>query len=186
MNGVPLPTSGNTLLETIAMTASRKEAALQRLNFARNYSLGLLEDIDEADWFRMPAEGVTHVAWQVGHLAIAEYGLALVRTRGAKQEDEQLLSTEFRELFGKGSTPEADAAKYPPTDAIRKTLDHVHTAVLSEIAAMSDDALSQPVDKPHAMFATKIEALEFCASHELIHAGQIALLRRLLGKTPLR
>jgi uncharacterized damage-inducible protein DinB len=31
---------------------------------------------------------------------------------------------------------------------------------------------------------TKLEALFWCSQHELIHAGQIALLRRLIGKEP--
>ena len=33
---------------------------------------------------------------------------------------------------------------------------------------------------------TKLGALFFCSVHEMMHAGQIGLLRRLLGKSPLR
>jgi hypothetical protein len=36
------------------------------------------------------------------------------------------------------------------------------------------------------MFKTKYEAIRFCAQHEMIHVGQIALLRRLLGYEALR
>jgi len=50
----------------------------------------------------------------------------------------------------------------------------------------SDAELDVPVEQPHPVFTTKLEAVEYAPQHELIHAGQIALLRRLMGKAPLR
>jgi hypothetical protein len=46
--------------------------------------------------------------------------------------------------------------------------------------------LSEPVDMPYTAYATKLGALLFCSHHEMIHAGQIGLIRRLLGKAPVR
>mgnify|MGYP001611113150 FL=1 len=34
---------------------------------ARMYTEDMLSHVDQADWFRQTSEGVTHVAWQVGH-----------------------------------------------------------------------------------------------------------------------
>jgi hypothetical protein len=39
---------------------------------------------------------------------------------------------------------------------------------------------------PYAAFATKFGGLLFCSHHEMLHAGQIGLLRRLIGKAPVR
>jgi len=39
---------------------------------------------------------------------------------------------------------------------------------------------------PYAVHANKLGGLIFCSHHEMLHAGQIGLLRRLLGKQPLR
>jgi hypothetical protein len=39
---------------------------------------------------------------------------------------------------------------------------------------------------PYAGYPTKLGALLFCPLHEMIHAGQIGLLRRLMGKPPIR
>jgi uncharacterized damage-inducible protein DinB len=36
----------------------------------------------------------------------------------------------------------------------------------------------------HALVRTKYQALAWCAQHEVVHAGQIGLLRRLLGHPP--
>jgi hypothetical protein len=43
-----------------------------------------------------------------------------------------------------------------------------------------------PLEQPRPLFKTKLGAIEWCAQHEFVHAGQIALLRRLMGKAPLR
>ena len=90
------------------------------LRKARVYTEDMLSNVDQADWFRQPSEGVTHIAWQVGHLAVAQFSLALKRVRGEKT----------------GNGKEA--------------------------------------------------AIRWSIQHEFIHAGQIGLLRRLLGANPLR
>src|SRR5262245_22769248 len=88
--------------------------ALDQIAFARRYTLGLLDSIDPADWFRMPAEGVTHVAWQVGHLAFAQYRRALARVPGPRPDAAELLPEPFLRLFGRESVPDPDPARYPP------------------------------------------------------------------------
>lgn len=161
---------------------TRLQIAREKIAFAREYTLKLIDDIDDADWFRMPSEGVTHVAWQVGHLAMAEYRLALERLRGERPEDAEMISEEFLAAFGKGSTPTSDASAYPSPTEIRETAARVHDAVLREMEVADDDQLDSPSLRPHPLFTKKIEALFWCADHELTHAGQIGLLRRLLGK----
>ena len=163
------------------------ESALNQIRTARMYTNDLLSHIDDDDWFRQPNEGVTSVAWQVGHLAVAQYGLALKRVRGEKTEDGQLISGDIRKQFGKGSVPVPDPSVYPSLEGIRAVFDRVHKQVLAEVGAMAETQLSEPAgDPPHPMFKTKLEALHWCAQHEFIHAGQIALLRRLFGAEPLR
>jgi len=85
--------------------------ALAQIEFARSYVLSNLAEIEEGDWFVMPAGCPTHVAWQVGHLAMAEYGLCLFRQRGRQEIDSDLMSSSFRKLFSRGSVPVADASK---------------------------------------------------------------------------
>ena len=160
--------------------------ALQQIQFARNYTLSLLGEIDETDWFIVPEGSPTHVAWQVGHLAMAEYGLCLFRQRGRQPVDLELMSSSFRKLFSRGSVPSADAAKYPPVSEIRATFDRVHAQVLAEAPAFTPEQLKESVDMPYAVEPTKLGSLLFCSHHEMLHAGQLGLLRRLLGKVPIR
>jgi DinB family protein len=164
----------------------RLELALGQIEFARAYLLDIVAQIDESEWFSMPAGCPTHAAWQVGHLAMAEYGLCLFRQRGRQEVDLELMSSGFRKLFSRGTTPEADASKYPPAAEIRATLDRVHAQVLKEAPSFTAQQLQEPVEAPYAVEATKLGCLLFCSHHEMLHAGQLGLLRRLLGKQPVR
>lgn len=162
------------------------QLALAQIEFARGYVVATLEGIDDADWFAMPAGAPTHLAWQIGHLAMAEYGLCLFRPRGRQPIDLELMSSSFRKLFSRGSVPLADPTKYPSPVEIRMTFDRVHQQVLAEAPGFTAEQLSQPVDMPYAVEATNLGCLYFSSHHEMVHAGQIGLLRRLLGKQPLR
>jgi hypothetical protein len=165
-------------------TVTELERAAERISFARGYTLRLVDDIDPADWFRMPA-GVTHVAWQVGHLAFAQYRLTLLRLRGKAAGDSELLPDEFLRQFGANSTPDPDASRQLPPGEIRAVLDRVHARVLLEVSRFDPARLNEPIDPPHSIAKTKIDALYWCSAHELVHAGQIGLLRRELGHKPL-
>jgi hypothetical protein len=160
--------------------------AIQQIEFARNYTLSLLADVDEADWYRLPPGCPTHLTWQIGHLAMAEYGLCLFRQRGRQEIDRELMPSDFRKAFSRGSQAETNPAKFLPSADIRATFDRIHAQVLQEAPSFTADQLKEPVEMPFAVEATKLGSLYFCSHHEMLHAGQIGLLRRLLGKQPVR
>jgi len=168
------------------MTDLRLDVVCQQITFARAYTLSLLADLDDSDWLRQPREGVTHVAWQVGHLAMAEYGLGLFRMRGRRADDRSLMPGHFRKKFSKGSTPDPDPGSNPSPAELRDVFDGVHQQVLAELPTYTTADLDEPADEPYALYPTKLGGLYFCAAHEMMHAGQIGLLRRLLGKHPIR
>ena len=162
------------------------ELAIKQLEFARSYTLSLLADIPPGEWFIMPPGCATHVAWQVGHLAMAEYGLCLYRQRGRAEVDTTLMTSAFRKAFSRGSIPEPEPAKNHSPAEIRGVFDNVHAQVLLEAPSFTAESLAEPVDMPYAAYATKLGSLLFCSHHEMIHCGQLGLLRRLLGKQPVR
>jgi hypothetical protein len=162
------------------------QLALHQIEFARAYTLSIVNEIDESQWFVMPPGCPTHVAWQVGHLAMAEYGLCLFRMRGRQEVDLELMTSGFRKLFSKGTTPESDPARYPSIAEIRATFDRVHAQTLRELPGATEAQLAEPVDMPYAVHANKLGGLLFCSHHEMLHAGQLGLLRRLLGNQPVR
>jgi uncharacterized damage-inducible protein DinB len=153
---------------------------------ARAYSNRLLDAIDPADWYRIPTAGVSHVGWQVAHVAAADYRLCLDRIRGARPEDDALISQEILTRFGKGSVPVPDASANPSVDEIRGAFDRVRNQALEELASLTDAQLDEKVLQPHPLFDTKYGAIQMASRHEMLHAGQIGLLRRQLGADPIR
>lgn len=166
---------------------SELDAAIGQIRQARRYTEDLLQNIPDEYWFAEPPGGITHVAWQVGHLAVCEYGLAMKRVRGIRPDDDQLVSADDFRLFGKGSVPVFDAETYPSVGAIRELLQRVHRQTLEELSSLDEATAAEPTsDPPHAMFQTKLGALVWCVQHEFLHAGQIGLIRRQLGLPLLR
>ncbi len=168
------------------MSRARLTIATQQLDKVRHFTKAFLTDLAPEEWFWHPRELVTHIAWQAGHLACSQYSLCLKRMRGEAEADESLIPAAFMEPFGKGSVPRAGADGYPTPEEIVHVMDAVHAQALAELAERTDDELDVPVEPPHPAFATKLAAVEFSPCHEMVHAGQIGLLRRLMGKVPLR
>jgi len=67
-----------------------KDRIIYQLERTRVLSLQMIERVPHDQWFEMPL-GVTHVAWNVGHMAIAEYFLGLVFVRGTRESDRDFI-----------------------------------------------------------------------------------------------
>lgn len=160
---------------------NRLTIAIDRIQFARNYTLRLINEVPTSQWYLIPPAGVSHIAWQVGHIAMAQYRLAIDRIRGELPEDEKLIPAEFFRVFGKGTQPQAEESLYPTVSEIRRVLDAVHRQMMLELTVAHDADLDAPPIKPHPLFNRKIDSLYWTAEHEMLHAGQIGLLRRQLG-----
>lgn len=165
---------------------TRLELALEQIRQARAYTCYLLNAVEPGDWFRMPPGSVSHIGWQVGHLATTEYILLMERIRGPRPGDRQLIAQEFRDRFGRCSVPQPGTERNPPVDEVLAVLNHVHEQALAEVARLSDCDLDAAPLRPHPQFNTKFGALTWAARHEMLHAGQIGLLRHQLGAQPLR
>ncbi|HIN96073.1 MAG TPA: DinB family protein, partial [Planctomycetes bacterium] len=105
---------------------------------------------------------------------------------GRQPGDTDLMTSRFRKQFSKGSQPDPVVENNPSLEEIREVFARVHQQALLELENYPLEQLDDPVDQPYAAYATKYGALLFCAHHEMLHAGQIGLLRRLLGKSPIR
>jgi hypothetical protein len=164
---------------------SRIAAFIDNLVFTRGYTIPLLDTIPVADWFTMPAGCPSHVAWQVGHLAHAEARLVVERVGGRTEVGGGVLPPEFIKFFARNSVPEPDPDKHPSPAEIRRVLDHVHEAALQTLRDTADADLDTFVSgSPHRFCRTKADYARWVSHHEFLHAGQIGLIRRMLGKDP--
>lgn len=157
-----------------------------QIEFARRYTLQLLSATPTEQWFLIPGGLPTNIAWQVGHLAVSQYGLLMFRIRGRMPEDLDLIPSRFRKAYSRESTPTADAQGQPTAEELLERLSQVHQCAMEELRAVDPAVLLEPVEMPYVSFPIKLGAVLFCPLHEHIHAGQIGLLRRALGLDPLR
>lgn len=166
--------------------SERLEIAKQQIASSRDYMLGMLDGLSEQDWFTIPENAPSHIAWQVGHLAMAQYGLTLFRQRGRAEVDTKLMSGKFRKKFMKGTTPDSELTNVTSRDEIMEVLHRVNDQMLAEIDGFDGPGMDETVEMPYAGFPTKYGSLLFTAHHEMLHSGQIGMIRRLLGKDPIR
>lgn len=168
-----------------ALVAMR-DGVIGQMQFARNYTLDLLANVPDSLWIVIPSGGSSHFAWQVGHLAVAQYGLMLFRQRGRSEGDLELMPGWLRKKFGKGTKPSSDPAENPSKEELLGCLERIHVEAMAALPTFSSDHLAEPTEMPYAAFPIKLGALLFSPLHESIHAGQIGMLRRLHGLDPVR
>jgi len=166
--------------------ASQWELTKQRIAFTDNMVRDFLPQLEPELWFRMPNEGVTHIAWQVGHITLANYGLGMARIRGKKTEDAGLIPESYFQNFGRGSVPSSDLSIYPSVERLIELYHRVNDQLKQEMEQYTLEQLEEPSLPDHPLFKTKFETLVFLPYHVMMHFGQMGLLRRLAGKDPLR
>ena len=155
----------------------------------RAWTLLLLDDLAGDDWTYQPGAGLAHALWICGHLATAQDTLIHTRCLGTSVVD-----AAFRAHFPLGE-PVRSAAEhdYPSIETVLATMADTHKLTCAAIRAMSEAFLSEPAFgadgktlHPHPHYRDKGGAVIHANRHEAFHAGQIATLRRLRGKTFLR
>jgi uncharacterized damage-inducible protein DinB len=62
--------------------------------------------------------------------------------------------------------------------------DQHHNRAIDTVRAATPQQLDQPLDKPHPMFKSVGEFANFAAAHAVMHAGQLTIIRRSLGRPP--
>lgn len=186
--GVPANLRGmNTTAIPDAHTAAcMLQGAIGQINFSRDYTHQLLAATPNELWFEMPNDLPTHIGWQVGHLAVSQYGLLMFRIRGRSPADLEIVPGKFRKAYSRQTVPNLDASAQPSAAELLERLNRIHELAMKELQAVDPAVLLEPVDMPYAAYPTKLGAVLFCPLHEHIHAGQIGLLRRALGLESVR
>lgn len=171
---------------TDLQVATLRDQALNQHQWARQYAMQLISSVPSELWYKIPDGMSTHLAWQVGHLAVSQYGLMLFRQRGRAEGDVELMPGWLRKQFGRGTTPMAPGESTPSAEELLARLNQIHQQAIAEVGQLSTNTLREACDMPFCVYPNKLGALMFAPIHEGIHAGQIGLIRRGLGLAPIR
>ncbi len=143
----------------------------------------LIMDMRDAPTTAPTPNGGNHPLWILGHVTYSE----------AELRDEFIFGkpnplAEWKDLFGQGSQPSADASQYPPFDEIAAKFGEVRSETLKILDSMSDDDLDQPSKVPDDakdFFGTIGQCLSAIPLHMVFHGGEVADARRAAGRPPL-
>lgn len=136
-------------------------------------------DLGPQDYLHRPTPQANCAAWIVGHLALSDRGT--LKRIGAPLPD---LPAGFEHRFSREQgCPQA--AEFGDASQLIAVFDEHRHRLIAAVKALPAEVLDKPLEKPHPMFRTVGELVTFMALHSTMHAGQISIIRRSLGRPPL-
>ncbi len=138
-----------------------------------------LEHITHEESLTCPEPHGNCMNWILGHVVLAR-GNALVMAGG-----EPVFGGEDAAHYRRGSDPKAPTGKVLDLGTLRGYLEDAQQQLIASLAGMSDEELDAPL--PEHLLRPPLtgsvgDALARLQNHEMYHAGQIGLLRKMLGK----
>lgn len=138
----------------------------------------LLKDLSDADLLVRPVPGANHIAWQLGHLIVAEHGMVSGQLPGVAYPE---LPAGFAERHNKETA--AKDTGFGTKAEYLNLFNKVRQATIDAVAKLSDADLDKPTTGRMAeMVPTTGALLGLNADHVQMHGGQISVVRRKLGK----
>ena len=153
------------------------------IGMGTDWVIGLIKDMEDAPLTAPTPNGGNHPLWVLGHLTYSEAELTTELILGKPNP-----LAEWKEIFGQGSQPVADASKYPPMSQVFDKFQEVRASTLQLLDSYAEADLDQPSQVPEEMkemFGTVGKCLAATILHFMYHGGQVADARRAAGREPM-
>ena len=138
-----------------------------------------VDDLSPQELLHRPTPKANCAAWLIGHLILTErHALGLLGVT-----DLPALPDGFEKRFSRDEgCPQAN--EFGDTSALMGLFDQHRNRTMEAVRRAPAELLDKPLDKPHPMFQTVGQFANFAALHAIMHAGQITIIRRSLGRPP--
>jgi hypothetical protein len=140
--------------------------------FAHRY----LDDITEEEAFETAGGACNHFLWLTGHLA---YSAAQLLDFMKAPVD---FPEEWANLFRGGQELNPDRAAYPSMAKVRANLYEMYDQANRALKNLSENQLSEEVEAEPEVVRPRVNLILAMCAHEAYHLGQVAILRRALGR----
>jgi len=155
-----------------------KDLLRYNVTFTHNVTKKYLDDVTDDEMLVRAVPGSNHLAWQLGHLVASER--SLLEAIGADVPD---LPEGFAEKHGKENASSDDPGDFLTKSEYFELMQQMHHAAETAIDKTDEAGLDEPTpEKLRGFFPNVGAVLLMAGSHEMMHAGQIAAIRRKLGK----
>ncbi len=137
------------------------------------------DDLSRQDFLHRPTPKANCTAWLIGHLTLSERNAL----KAFAVTDLPTLPEGFEKRFSRDAgCPEA--AEFGDVSILLSLFDKHRDLLIDAVKKATAEQLAKPTEKPLAVFKTLGEMAGFMALHVSLHAGQITIIRRSLGRPP--
>lgn len=157
-----------------------KELLKMTLEMSRSMVLQLIDDMKDAPLTFPTVNGGCHPLWVLGNVTLAEGTFVREYISGEVNP-----VAEWNDIFGAGTEPVADAAKYPPFSEVMAKSHAVREGTMALLDSFSEADLDKPSKAPpkrQAYFGSNRQCFLMTALHWMMHRGQVADARRAAGR----
>lgn len=138
-----------------------------------------LSDLSDADLLVRSVPGANHIAWQLGHLINSEQNLLKMLPGCTGIE----LPAGFAEQHSKEMAQKESAAGFRTKAEYQELYKKSRANVLKNLDAFNEANFDKATEGRLAQVCPTLGSLwALLANHPLMHAGQIVVMRRKLGK----
>ena len=159
-----------------------RDAIKLNLNMSSMICNSYLSDLSDADLLVRAVPGSNHIAWQLGHLLVAEREILELAFPGSMPA----LPAGFADRYTSDTSKLDSASAFHTKDEYLKLAGQLREATIKVLDRISDADLDQPPPEKYKEWLKSIgDLISMQGGHWLMHGGQWALVRRKLGKKPL-
>lgn len=156
-----------------------KEALKINIDMGDLICSGYLEDLSDEDMMHRPAPESNHIKWQLGHLISSEHGMIEQIAPGSMPP----LPEGFAERYTKETAKTDNPAAFDSKKVLMSAFRAQREATLKVLDAFDPNDFDKPTGVDYAPNAASMFSMQ--GSHYIMHAGQWAVIRRQLGRSPL-
>ena len=152
------------------------------IDSGRMISMAYVEDLTDEEMMHRPHPGCNHIKWQLGHLISSEHQMI----EGVAPGSMPSLPEGFAEKYTKETATSDNAAQFDSKSDLLRVFQQQREATLAALQRLSDSDLDKPAPESMQSYAPTVgAAFSLQGGHWLMHAGQWAVIRRQLDRTPL-
>ena len=156
-----------------------KDVIRSAMNASRMLTSMLLDDLSDADLMQRPVPAANHVAWQLGHLISSEHSLVERCCPGSMPTLPEAFAAAYTTETAKSDEPTSFHTK----EEYQKLYNEQREGTLRILDELPEERLDATAPEGFPpMTSTVGDVFLLCSTHELMHIGQYAVLRRQLGK----
>ncbi len=158
-----------------------KKRSKLALSHTRGFTEQVLSEFQQPqDWIRRASPNSNHAIWIAGHILYAENFFTGLVDPSQKQD-----FSKYASLFGKGSSLADNLDNYPSPEEILQLLKDQRKIFREVLNNCTEEDFQRKIEDGPAFMFDVAAVFQMSVWHESLHCGQLTVIHRSLGNSPL-